>query len=229
VSVFVTGTDTGVGMTNFTVWLLERLRERGMRCAGYKPICCGDRDDAGQLLAASSPGITIGDVNPVWLRTPAAPLTAATVEHREIDLAELRVGFVRLNERFEFVAVEGVGGWMVPITTDYFTNDLAADLRLPVIIVAHNRLGCLNHVLLTVRSIDSVGLKCAGVVLNNLGETSEVAATTNAEILQRCLPLPIVPRFDRDSCRERSIITPDDAGNQPVTVIRRDVGLVTVV
>ena len=113
-SVFVTGTDTGVGKTSFTVWLLQRLRERGLRCAGYKPICCGDRDDAGLLQAASSPGLTIDDVNPVWLRTPAAPLTAATVEQREIDLQALRDRFVRLTERFDFVAVEGVGGWIVP-------------------------------------------------------------------------------------------------------------------
>ena len=57
-----------------------------MRCAGYKPICCGDRDDAVQLRAASSPGLTIDEVNPVWLRTPAAPLTAARIEGRKIDL-----------------------------------------------------------------------------------------------------------------------------------------------
>jgi dethiobiotin synthetase len=138
-------------------------------------------------------------VNPVWLRTPAAPLTAATVEQREIDLPGLRAGFVRLSERFDFVAVEGVGGWMVPITVSYFTNNLAADLGLPVIVVAQNRLGCLNHVLLTVRSIDAAGLQCAGVVLNDLAAERDVASTTNAEILEKCLSLPILPRFDRDS------------------------------
>lgn len=74
----------------------------------------------------------------------------------------LRDGLVRLSDRFDFVAVEGVGGWIVPITAGYFTNDLAADLRLPVIIVAQNRLGCLNHVLLPVRSIMAAGVRCAG-------------------------------------------------------------------
>ena len=88
-------------------------------------------------------------------------MTAATLERRTIDLAVLRDGFRRLRERFEFVAVEGVGGWMVPITTEYFSSDLAADLQLPVIVVAHHRLGCLNHILLTVRSIQSAGLRCA--------------------------------------------------------------------
>jgi dethiobiotin synthetase len=199
VSVFVTGTDTGVGKTTFTVWLLERLRARGLRVAGYKPICCGDRDDATQLLAASSPGLTIDEVNPVWLHTPAAPLTAAMVEEREIDRRAPREGFVRLTERVDFVAVEGVGGWMVPITPDYFTSHLAAELRLPVLLIARNRLGCLNHVFLTLQGIEVAGLKCAGIVLNDLAPEHEIATTTNAEILGRCLALPILARFDRES------------------------------
>lgn len=194
-SVFVTGTDTGVGKTSFTCWLLERLREREVRAVGYKPICCGDRADAEQLLAASSPGVTIDEVNPIWLRTPAAPLTAALAENRSIDLQLLRDGFARLAARFDFVAVEGVGGWIVPITTEYFSNDLAADLRLPVIVVVLNRLGCLNHTLLTVRSIELAGLKCAGVLLNDFGAESDVATETNERILRDCLATLPIGRF----------------------------------
>ncbi len=195
-SIFVTGTDTGVGKTSFTVWLLQRLRERGVRCAGYKPICCGDRADALELQAASSPGLAIEEVNPVWLQTPAAPLTGAIVEKREIDLPSLREGFARLAERFDFVAVEGVGGWIVPIKPDYFTSDLAAQLRLPVIVVARNRLGCINHVLLTVRGIEGAGLSCAGVVLNRFSTEPDVATSTNAEIIRQCVPLPTWEQFD---------------------------------
>jgi dethiobiotin synthetase len=199
VSVFVTGTDTGVGKTSFTVWLLRRLVERGVRCAGYKPICCGDRDDALQLQAASSSGLTIEEVNPVWLRSPVAPLTAAREEDRIIDLSALRDGFVRLEERFDFVAVEGVGGWMVPITPNYFSNDLAAELDLRVIVVAQNRLGCLNHTFLTVRAIEAAGLNCAGVILNHLTPGTDLAVTTNAEVLRSCLSAPVLERFEPDS------------------------------
>lgn len=198
-SVFVTGSDTGVGKTRFTVWLLRRLVERGLRCAGYKPICCGDRDDALQLQAASSSGLTIEEVNPVWLRTPAAPLAAAREEERVIDLPALRDGFVRLKERFDFVAVEGVGGWTVPITPDYFSNDLAAELALPVIVVVQNRLGCLNHTLLTVGAIEAAGLNCAGVILNNLTSGTDLAVMTNAELLRCCLSVPVCERFELDS------------------------------
>lgn len=195
-SIFVTGTDTGVGKTSFTVWLLERLRAEGVRAAGYKPICCGDRQDAELLLAASASGLTINDVNPVWLQMPAAPLTAALAEKRAIDLEGLREGFVRLTKQVDFVVVEGVGGWIVPITADYFSSDLAVDLGLPVIVVAHNKLGCLNHILLTVCGIAEVQLKCAGVVLNDLGEEGDLASRTNPDILRRCVPLPLVEKLD---------------------------------
>jgi dethiobiotin synthetase len=195
VSVFVTGTDTGVGKTAFSCWLLERLREQGVSCAGYKPICCGDREDARRLLAAGSTGLTIEEVNPIWLKLPAAPLTAALAERRELDLVALRGGFVRLSQEVEFVVVEGVGGWIVPITESYFSSDLATDLQLPVLIVVHNRLGCLNHTFLTVRNVEAAGLRCLGVVLNDFGESDEVATKTNADILRRCLSIPVVEGF----------------------------------
>jgi dethiobiotin synthetase len=163
-----------------------------------KPICCGDRRDAELLLAASSEGLTIDDVNPMWLRTPAAPFTAAMVEERSVDIELIVKKFLELDHRFECVVVEGVGGWLVPIRTDYFVGDLAAALKLPVIVVAENRLGCLNHTLLTIRSVEAHGLMCAGVILNNFGSTADIASRTNPEVLQQCLSVPIVADFRDD-------------------------------
>ena len=197
-SVFVTGSDTGVGKTQFAVWLLRMLRSSGLRSAGMKPICCGDRRDAELLLAASSEGLTIDDVNPMWLRTPAAPFTAAMVEEHSVDIEPIVKKFLELDHRFECVVVEGVGGWLVPIRTDYFVGDLAAALKLPVIVVAENRLGCLNHTLLTIRSVEAHRLMCAGVILNNFGSTADIASRTNPEVLQQCLSVPIVADFRDD-------------------------------
>ena len=192
-SVFVTGTDTGVGKTYTAAQLLRLARGSGLHCAGYKPICCGDRADAELLLAASDPGLTLDDVNPVWLRTPAAPLTAALAEERQIDLQLIRQQFHGLRARFDFVVVEGVGGWAVPIRDDYFVSDLAVEMQLPVLIVALNRLGCLSHTMLTTQAVAASGLQCVGVAFNSREPSSDVAETTNMEVLKRISPVPVLP------------------------------------
>jgi dethiobiotin synthetase len=193
VSLFVTGTDTAVGKTYLTVQLLRLLRACGVRAAGMKPICCGDRHDAELLLAASSEGMTIDEVNPLWLRTPVAPFAASLVEQVEIDTARLVDAFEEMKRRFDFLVVEGVGGWLVPITRDYFVSDLAAAMNLPVLVVAQNKLGCLNHALLTLQSVAAKKLRCAGVVLNPLAGSSDIATATNADVLGKIVDLPILP------------------------------------
>jgi dethiobiotin synthetase len=191
-SLFLTGTDTGVGKTYTAVQLLRAGRAAGLRCAGMKPICCGDRDDAQQLLAASSEGLTIDELNPIWLQTPAAPFSASLIEQVVIDEQQLIEQQRALEERFDSIVVEGVGGWLVPIRRDFFVADLAALMKLPVLVVAMNRLGCLNHTILTVRSVLAHGLVCAGVVLNTPEGVSDIASTTNADILRQVLDVPIV-------------------------------------
>ena len=157
-----------------------------------KPICCGDRQDAEFLLAAGSDGLTVDDVNPVWLKTPAAPIVGSLMEKVNIDVDHILAAFHSLQNRVEYVIVEGTGGWMVPIQRNYFVSDLAAMMKLPVLAVAYNRLGCLNHAVLTVQSILGYGLHCAGLVLNNAQETEDIAALTNADILKQILDVPLL-------------------------------------
>jgi dethiobiotin synthetase len=101
-----------------------------------KPICCGDRRDAEALLAAGSDCVAIDEVNPVWLKTPAAPIVGALMEKATIDIEQILSAFHTLQERVEHVVVEGTGGWLVPIRSDYFVSDLAAAMKLPVLVVA---------------------------------------------------------------------------------------------
>jgi dethiobiotin synthetase len=192
-NLFLTGTDTGVGKTHTAVQLLRAGRASGLRCAAMKPICCGDRNDAERLLGASSEGLTIDEINPVWLKTPAAPLSASLIEHVAIDEGRLVDALCKLEACFDFVLVVGVGGWLVPIRRDFFVSDLAAQMKLPVMVVAQNRLGCLNHTSLTVRSVLEHGLVCAGVALNDTAGLADIAATTNADILRQILDVPILP------------------------------------
>ena len=191
-SFFITGTDTGVGKTHTAVHVLRLLRAAGTSCAGMKPICCGDRRDAELLLKASSDGLTIDDVNPVWLKTPAAPIVGSLTEKVNIDIGQILAAFRALQDRVAHVVVEGVGGWLVPIRPDYFVSDLAVELGLPVLVVAQNRLGCLNHTALTVRSVLQHKLRCVGVALNGVPDTSDIAGLTNADVLKEILSVPLL-------------------------------------
>ena len=145
------------------------------------------------MLAASSDGLSLSEVNPVWFRTPASPLTASLVEKRDADVQLVCDRLEQLRARFDFVVVEGVGGWLVPIREDYFASDLAAAMGLPVLIVALNRLGCLNHTLLTVESVAASGLPCVGVALNDAHGAADIAAATNRDVLNRVCSVPILP------------------------------------
>jgi dethiobiotin synthetase len=195
VNLFLTGTDTNVGKTYVAALLVRALRAAGKNCAGLKPICCGGREDVEALHAANGGTLSLNEINPVWLRTPAAPYTAAMIENRIIDLMLIREAFGRAREAHDSLIVEGAGGWLVPITRDYFVSDLAVEFGLPVAVVVANRLGALNHTLLTVRAIQNAGLPCAGLILNHphpaMGEDI-IAAQTNRAILEDLADVPIL-------------------------------------
>jgi dethiobiotin synthetase len=192
VNYFLTGTDTGVGKTYVAALLVRSLRKAGFDTVGLKPICCGDRADAEALQAAAGGELSLDDVNPVWFRFPASPYTASIVENRQPDLEQIRERFTRIRSGRRSLIVEGVGGWLVPIREDYFVADLAAEMELPVVVVAANKLGVLNHTLLTVQAIQARGLTCAGVILNNILSEHEDAASTHRSVLEHLLEVPVL-------------------------------------
>lgn len=187
---FVTGTDTDAGKTYITCLLLEALKRAGKTAAGYKPLVCGGRDDAIRLLNSShSPeGLSLEEVNPVWLKFAAAPYVAAMMENRRFDVSQLITGFHMLAACHEHVLVEGAGGWEVPLNEFCTMADLAQRLALPIIMVVNNKLGCLNHTLLTIKNIQERGLTCAGIILNYVQDERDPASISNRMALEHFLP-----------------------------------------
>jgi dethiobiotin synthetase len=190
-SFFITGTDTGVGKTYVTRLILETLRREGVDAVGYKPVACGDREDA-TLLAEASGGLDPDEINPVYFNTPVAPYVAAMLENRVLAPADLIAGFHRLAANHATICVEGAGGWEVPLAPNYRISDLAADLKLPVILVAGNKLGALNHILLTVEAIRAKGLTCAGIILNQLEDEMDMAMITNKGVVEDLTGVPLL-------------------------------------
>jgi dethiobiotin synthetase len=197
-SFFITGTDTGVGKTWFTSWLLRAWLGLGYRAAGLKPISTGERDDALLLQAAAQNALTLDDINPLHFREPAAPLLATEAENRSINFAPLNQQIAATGARFSHFAVEGVGGWRVPLARDYDVREWARDLGYPVIVVARASLGTLNHTLLTADSIRAAGLTCAGIIVNPGPDLPDfdLARRRSAALLRDLLGLPVL-EFDR--------------------------------
>lgn len=169
-TLFVTGTDTGIGKTLASTALLYALRERGRRVAGMKPVASGSEpgeggwrnDDALALQAASDPQPSYADVNPYALPQPTAPQLAARAAGVRVSPGVLAAAHARLSAGRDVVVVEGAGGWLAPLADGLEHAMLARSLDAEVLLVVGLRLGCLNHARLTARAIEDDGLRLAG-------------------------------------------------------------------
>jgi dethiobiotin synthetase len=192
---FITGTDTGVGKTYFTALLLAALRRQGIAAAAFKPVACGvgGRNDAKLYRRLMNNEVPLDAINPVYLRRPLAPLVAARLENRRIDLRKVFSSYELLVANHQPILIEGAGGLLVPIKRNYFVSDLAKQFGLPVVIVARLGLGTINHTLLTVRQAQRAGLRVKGIVLNDLAGTRRgLAERTNVEVVPELCGVPLL-------------------------------------
>ena len=189
---FVTGTDTGVGKTYVTALVTHALRRAGLDTVALKPLCSGDRVDAEILRAAAGEELTLDEVNPHWFRAPVAPLVAARAEGRPVSLSALQDWYEKVAASRTSVLVEGAGGWLAPVLEGATAGDLCAAFGLPVILVVANRLGCVNHTLLTLESIRARGLSCQGIILNSLPGAADESMSTNRGLLEEFAGVPIL-------------------------------------
>ncbi|MEN8847542.1 MAG: dethiobiotin synthase [Akkermansiaceae bacterium] len=190
--IFVTGTDTHIGKTYVSALIIEEIRKRGIKAVGLKPVSSGSREDAERLWEASGGALDLDILNPVHYQNPVAPYTAGQIEGPPLILAEMTERITAARTGFDFTLVEGAGGWEVPLGKGFGIPELAREVGFPVLVVAANWLGAINHTLLTVKAIQASGLECLGVVLNHLEAERDVATTTNRAILEELCPVPIL-------------------------------------
>lgn len=190
----ITGTDTGIGKTTIAVGLLSVMHQQGLRVAGMKPIETGVRrgeptSDGMRLWDAAGQADSLWDVSPFVFEDPVAPLVAAGQSGEQIDPSRLDASFARLEKGRQAVVVEGAGGILCPIKADFLMLDLFARWQLELIVVAANRLGTINHTLLTIRAAEAAGLRVRGVVLNDVSCTTHDRSTrSNWELLGSLIP-----------------------------------------
>jgi dethiobiotin synthetase len=196
--IFITGTDTGVGKTFFACGLAAYLRELGYRVGVMKPTetGCEERDerlfpdDAFRLKNASGCAEPIEKICPYRLPDPLAPSIAAERAGVKIDIDHLLSVYGGISTRHDITLVEGAGGLMVPLLPSYTYADLACVMKLPVIVVAANKLGVINHLLLTLEHASCKGLRILGYALNRTASEASLAAESNREVLAGLTGVP---------------------------------------
>ena len=196
-SVYVTGTDTGIGKTLASCALLHASRGHGLRTAGMKPVASGcervdgewKNADALALQAAGESGIAYADINPFALEHPLAPELAARDAGIEVTLPPILDVHARLATRADALIVEGVGGWAAPLSATLMQADLVRALRLPVLLVVGLRLGCLNHALLSARAIAADGVHLAGWIASHV-DPAMARVDDNLAMLRERMPAP---------------------------------------
>lgn len=190
--IFVTGTDTGVGKTTIAAHLVKQLRAAGFDAGYWKPIetdapsgASADVDYVRQICGDDVPATCS-----LTLPEPLAPNVAAKLAGVAIDLDDVHVDQARLAKMYRPLVIEGAGGLLVRVTDDVTFADLALQWQASVLLVIGNKLGCLNHAMLTIAELGRRQLDLGGWVLNDIAAEATPASQTNLAELTRLIGTP---------------------------------------
>lgn len=193
-AIFVAGTDTGVGKSIVTGCLAKFLLEKGHSVITQKWIQTGlagssfvsDLDLHLKIMRRDKKDIReyLPYATPYVFKAACSPHLACRLENKTINPGKIISSFKILAGKFDFVIVEGIGGVFVPFNNKHLVIDIAQELKLEVLIVAENKLGAINHTLLTIEALKNRKMKILGVIFNNAkGEDKKILAD-NPRIIQ---------------------------------------------
>src|SRR5215210_2571373 len=200
--VLITGTGAGVGKTWVACALIRALRDAGKQVIAVKPVETGrsgqpsDWEDGVRLAKATGQEQPIHAI--IRLPLPGAPVLGGEGVESAIDFDALLLKIERYIDGIEFGLVEGTGGLLTPVTWEWNMTDLARDLGACALVVAEDRLGTINHTLLTLSALELAGISCAGVVLTT-PETTDRSTGANAAAIARLSGLDRVMALPRTS------------------------------
>jgi dethiobiotin synthetase len=200
---FVTGTGTEVGKTVVAAGLARSAAAAGRRVAVFKPAVTGLDDyatspsrarsaagrweEADHVLLGRAAGSsqTAEEIAPYRFGPPVSPHLAAELDDVAIDPARLLAAARAAADGADAIVVEGVGGFLVPLTLGYLVRDFARELGLAVVIAAAPGLGTINHTLLTIEAVRAVGLAVAAAVLTPWPEAPSAVERSNRSAIER--------------------------------------------
>lgn len=195
---FITGTDTDVGKTYIGSQIVSLLYEMKISVLPRKPIESGcelingelQPDDANHYYEAVQKNIPLVDICPFRFQPAISPQRAARLLNKPVSIYEVQQACLKNTDENDFLFVEGAGGFYSPLCEDGLNADLAKSLQLPILLIANDQLGCINHILLTAEAIRQNDLMLRAVILNSK-DTPHDNAMNNQEDLRTHFDTPI--------------------------------------
>jgi dethiobiotin synthetase len=137
-------------------------------------------------------------VSPYRFGPAVSPHLAADLAGERIDPDRLRGAALAATEDADLLVCEGVGGFLVPLASEYLVRDLARDLALPIVVVASPGLGTINHTLLTIQAVREAGLEAVAVVITPWPAEPSPMERSNLETIERLgsVAVETLPRLD---------------------------------
>ncbi len=195
-TIFIAGTDTGVGKTYIAGGLAAALRMDGVRVGVMKPVSCGGREDAEFLMKCAGVDDSIDLVNPICLREPLSPNVAAARQKTRLDVKAITAAHNILSKKYDVLVVEGCGGLLVPLTDRFFVVDLISLLKARTVLVSRSALGAINHTLLSLEALKARKIRPVGVIYNRLtGGALSVPEQTNPGVIEKLTGVRSLGRF----------------------------------
>ena len=196
--IFITGTDTDVGKTYIGSRIVSSLYEAGVSVTPRKPIESGcdliggelQPNDAKQYHDAAKGRVPLADICPFRFEPAISPQRAARLVNQPININEVKQACLSNVSKNDFLVVEGAGGFYSPLCEDGLNAELAEALQLPVLLIANNQLGCINHILLSKEAIEKRGLEVMAIVLNKKNKSHDTAMN-NADDLKTLVTVPV--------------------------------------
>lgn len=200
-ALLIAGTDTDVGKTFVTIalavyWQKYRLRNRDSLqdlLSIFKLMQTGVGDvELYSRLFANTAGIEV--VTPLRFDAPLAPPIAAAKEGRVIELGKVWQDFTIAQEKSNLVLLESLGGLGSPITDELTVGNIAADWRLPTVLVVPVRLGAIAHTVANVALARSLKIDLKGIILNcsQLEAVGRIDDLTPIDMIQSLTQVPVV-------------------------------------
>ena len=197
--IFITGTDTNVGKTYIACQIAAELKSRGINVIPRKPVESGCElingelhpSDADLLLKASQANTSLEKVCPYRFAPAISPQIAARESGKTLSQENLVSACTSEIDNDSFLMVEGAGGFYSPICELGLNSDLAAELDLPIVLVAEDRLGAVNQTLLAVEAIEKYQLQIRAIVLNAHKSSNRSDQLDNASEIKCFIDYPV--------------------------------------